>query len=203
MVIASYPCRTRTGAHVSYETLFDALVLLFFVAAFILGFIQGAVRRLIGIAAVVFSLILSAQLSRHVGGFLASNWTQWPASYTFMLAFGGLFALSVILFAIIAETTYERGVLLPRHPAFDPVLGGVLGVIEAAILLGALIIILDSWFGLPGVGDVNGEITVIRDFHNAIDVSQVAHIYRATIIPAVFTVLGGLFPAEIRAVFPH
>ena len=89
----------------SYENLFDVLILLFFVAAFILGFIQGAVRRLIGIGAVLFSLVLAAQLSRHIGGYLAANWTNWPANYTYMVAFLGLFVLFVVVLAIITETT--------------------------------------------------------------------------------------------------
>ena len=185
----------------SYENLFDVLILLFFVAAFILGYIQGAVRRLIGIVAVLFSFILAAQLSRHLGGYLATYWTNWPADYSFMLAFLGLFVFFVVVGAIITETTYEKGALLPKYKHFDPLFGGVLGVVEAAIILGGMIIIFDSWYALPGVSEVNGEISVIRAFERAMDVSAIADFYRTTLIPAYFAVFGVLIPEQIRAVF--
>ncbi len=185
----------------SYDNLFDVLVLLFFVAAFILGYIQGAVRRLIGIVAVLFSLVLAAQLSRHLGGYLATYWTNWPANYSFMLAFLGLFIFFVAVFAIITETTYEKGALLPKYKHFDPILGGILGVIEAGIILGAMIVIFDSWYALPGVGEVNGEIAIIRAFERAMDVSAIVEFYRTTLIPAYFAIFGVLIPEQIRAVF--
>jgi uncharacterized membrane protein required for colicin V production len=187
---------------VSYENLFDVLVLLFFVAAFILGYIQGAVRRLIGIVAVLFSFVLAAQLSRHLGGYLATYWTNWPAEYSFMLAFLGLFVGLVAIFAILTETTYEKGALLPQYKHFDPILGGILGVVEAGIILGAMIVIFDSWYQLPRVDDVNGEIAIIAALERAMNVSAIVHFYRTALIPAYFSVFGILIPSQIKAVFP-
>jgi len=61
--------------------LFDLLVILFLFGMFILGFIQGTVRRLLGLAAILFSFLLAANLREPLGNFLASNWTQFhPAS---------------------------------------------------------------------------------------------------------------------------
>ena len=62
-------------------------MLLLLVAAFIIGYLQGTIRRLLGIAAVLFSFVLAAYLRDPFGNFLASNWTQFPPSYSHMIAF--------------------------------------------------------------------------------------------------------------------
>ena len=76
-------------------------------------------------------------------------------------------------------------------------------MVEAAIIVGAMVMIFDSWYALPGAGDLNGEIGVVRAFHNAMDVSAIVHAYRVTFIPALFSVLGAFFPSQIRDVFPR
>ena len=55
----------------------DVLIVLYLFGFFILGFIQGTIRRLVGIASIVFSFFLALQLNDlWLGNFLATNWTQ-------------------------------------------------------------------------------------------------------------------------------
>ena len=75
-------------AELNYENLFDLLVLLLLVAGFVMGYLQGTIRRLLGIAQVLFSLVLAAQIRGPLGDFLVSNWTQFVPEYSRMLAFG-------------------------------------------------------------------------------------------------------------------
>lgn len=187
----------------SHENLFDLLVILLLVAAFILGFLQGAVRRLLGIVAVVFSLILAAQLRVPLGDYLASNWAQFPPGYTQMLAFGAIFVLSVVVIAILTQVTYERSPLFPRTPLADPLLGGVLGITEAIFLIGGLVMVLDSYFLTPNLILGAGEFVVIRDFQAAVDVSRTAGLYRHDLFPAFFFVLGLLIPENLRSLYPR
>ena len=67
---------------------FDLVIVLILFAFFILGFIQGTLRRLIGIAAILFSFILAANLRQPLGDFLKANWTQFPPDYAVMVGFG-------------------------------------------------------------------------------------------------------------------
>jgi uncharacterized membrane protein required for colicin V production len=172
------------------------------VAAFIVGYVQGTIRRLLGIASILFSLVLAAQIRGPLGDFLVSNWT-FPPEYSRMLAFGIVFVILALVFTIIIQSVYEHSPILPRFPHVDPIVGGLLGIVEAGIVIGAAILILDSYFRGAGLEVKPTELIFLRDFHHAIDVSQTASIYRHDLIPAFFVLLGGLIPEEIRALFKH
>jgi uncharacterized membrane protein required for colicin V production len=190
------------GDLIGYQNLFDLLVLLLCAAAFIMGYIQGAIRRVIGIASIVLALVLASQLNGPVGGFLANNWAQFPASYTRMIALGGTFAVLVVAFAIVTQGYYERAAIVPDHPKVDSLLGGLLGVVEALVIIGAVVLILDSYFRLPDATEFNAELPIVRSLFHAIDVSEVARLYRENFIPAFLVLLGALFSPEVRAMFP-
>lgn len=172
-------------------------------AAFIVGYLQGAIRRLLGIASIVFSLVLAAQIRNPLSDFLISNWTQFLPEYSRMLAFGLVFVVAVLAFTIVIESFYERSAILPRYHLVDPIVGGILGVFQALIIIGAAIMILDSYFRSVGAAVHTAELLFVRDFFNAIDVSQTAKIFRHDLIPAFFVLLGGLFPEDVRALFPR
>jgi uncharacterized membrane protein required for colicin V production len=186
----------------AYENLFDLLVLLLLVTAFIIGYLQGTVRRLLGIASVLFALVLSAQLRGPVGDFLGRNWTQFPSEYSQMLGWGLTFLVLWIAFGIAIQIYYERSKILPRHPYVDPIVGGLLGVVEGGLLIGVLVLILDSYFRAAGLVVNPSEFLTLRDLDHAIDVSQTARIYRETLIPGLLFFIGALIPAEVRALFP-
>jgi uncharacterized membrane protein required for colicin V production len=52
-------------------TPFDLVIFLALIAMFVVGYFQGVIRRLLGIAAVLFSLVLAAQLRAPLGEYLA------------------------------------------------------------------------------------------------------------------------------------
>jgi hypothetical protein len=173
------------------------------VAAFILGYLQGTVRRLLGILSILFSLVLAAQIRGPFGDFLIGNWTQFPADYSRMLGFAFVFIVASVAFTIVIENIYERSPVMPRYPWVDPILGGFLGVVEASVIIGAGIIILDSYFKGTGLIPANNEILALRDLDHAIDVSQTAKLFRHDLIPDFFFLIGWLIPEDIRALFPR
>ena len=120
-----------------------------------------------------------------------------------MLGFALVFLVAAIAFAIVIENFYERSPVMPRYPLVDPILGGILGVIEAGVIIGAGIIILDSYFRGAGAIPASTEIFPLRDLDHAIDVSQTAKIFRQDLIPGFFFLVGWLIPEDIRALFPH
>ena len=186
-----------------HQNLFDLLVGLVLVAGFIVGYLQGGVRRLIGIITVLFSLIVASQLRGALGDFLAANWGQFPPGYTDMLAFGFLFVLLVIVSAIVTEVYYERGPLLPKWRFADPIIGGLLGIFQALLLVGALVLILDSYFETPDLIVSAAELTWLRDLANAVDVSRTAAFFRADALPALFALVGFFIPEELRNLYPR
>jgi membrane protein required for colicin V production len=178
--------------------LFDLLVILLFAVAFIIGFIQGTIRRLLGIASVLFSFLLAANLRDPLGAFFAGHWHQFPTGYSYMIAFGLVFVVSTLVFSLLLQGLYHHQPIFPKYPVIDELLGGVLGVIQAMLILGFVIIILDSYFNQPGSGDSGGEVVFLRQLWNAIDTSGIVHLYRETLIPGFFAVFGALVPAAVR-----
>ena len=181
---------------------FDWFVVAFAVVMFVLGYAQGVVRRLLGIAGVLFSFLLAANLRDTLGTFLAGNWTQYPREYSFMLAFGFLFVVCLVIFTIVIQTTYKPAPVFTRAPVLDELIGGLLGLVQAMLIIGAGIIILDSFFRLPvGIGDQ--QIQVVKDIWGAVNLSHTADLFRSSFTPLFVTLVGPLLPSDIQGLYPR
>lgn len=180
---------------------FDLLVVLFLFAMFVLGFMQGIIRRLLGIASILFSFLVATQAREPVGSFLASNWYYHP-DYSYMVGYLAMFAAGAIAFTVLLQAYYKSQQVFPEHETVEEVLGGALGVLQGLIFITALIMILDPFFQLSGIPSSANEFPFIRSFHEALSPSATAAIFRQDIIPTILSVGGGFFPDSVRAVFP-
>lgn len=181
--------------------LFDLLVVLFLVAAFVLGFIQGTVRRVVGTMAITFSFFLAAVLSVPFGSFLASNWTNYPYAYSLMLGFLTLFVAAVVALFLVVQGTYQKTELFAKYPVVDEVLGGVIGVAQGLLVLVFVTIILDQYFlGAPRQPEVQ-EVPFLRTFWEAMDASSFGRLLHETVIPNFVTIFGFLLPDYITATY--
>jgi uncharacterized membrane protein required for colicin V production len=185
---------------------FDLVVVLVLFAFFILGFIQGTIRRLLGIAAIVLSFIFAANLRAPLGEFLKANWTQFPPDYAVMVGFGTVFVAAVISSTLLLQSYYVRVPLFARFTILDELLGGALGVVQGALLLGAMVVILDSYFTLPAAKATANELPVLRDIYQAYDptgptVSGTAQLYRQALVPGFLAVTGPVMPDGLRAFY--
>jgi uncharacterized membrane protein required for colicin V production len=180
---------------------FDWFATALVVLMFVLGYAQGAIRRLLGIASITFSFLLAAQLRDPFGSFLASSWTQWPREYDFMLGFGFLFVVASVAFAIVAQAFYKHAPISARYPLLDELVGGFLGIVEALLMIGVVIVILDSFFRTQvTIGD--NQIRFLKDLYGAVNASGTARFFREALIPVFVAIVGPLLPADIRALFP-
>ena len=116
----------------------DLLIVLYFIGFFVLGFAQGTIRRLIGIGSILFSWFLAANLAEPLGDFLGKNWTQFPRQYSYMVGFlHDVRRRCASRSRSIAQGFYKPQPLFQKARFADEIIGGLLGVIEAAIILGA------------------------------------------------------------------
>ena len=182
---------------------FDLLIFLALLAMFIVGYAQGVVRRLLGIGAIVVSLILAAQLRQPVGQYLAHEWTSIPQSYSYMVAFGAVFVAAAVALSLGIQITYRPAPMFEKYPVLDEIVGGLLGVLEGLIIIVAIFLILDPHYNVAEVKDHVGvgEFTPLRTLHDLLDDTLTAQIVRHNIIPGVFLVLGFLFPQDVRDAF--
>jgi uncharacterized membrane protein required for colicin V production len=184
-------------AFITSQTLFDLVFVFGLLAALVIGFVQGAFRRLLGTLALLVSFLLAANLREPVGGYLARNWRQFPQAYSEMLAFLIVFLALWLVLSLVIQTLYRRA-FLTRSEAFDEIVGALLGVVEALLLLGVLGVILDSYF--TGVGSAaSGEFAPLRGLWRAWDLSQIAVVYRETLVPWGIGLLGWFIPDAVEA----
>lgn len=182
---------------------FDLVIFLALLAMFVVGYAQGIVRRLLGIGAIVFSLILASQLRPALGDYLTHEWTTITPAYSVMVAFGAVFLAAAVTISIGIQISYHPAPLFPRYPVLDELLGGVLGVIEGLLILIAIFLILDPYYTLPDVRDTVGvgEFRLLRNLHDLLDNTLTASIMRNNLIPVVLGLFGFLFPQDIRDTF--
>src|SRR5262245_49385346 len=168
---------------------------------FVLGFMQGTIRRLLGLGSMLFSFLLAANLSPVIGPFLANNWNQFPDEYAVMLGFLIVFIASTIAFSLIIQGFYHRQPLFPKYQFVDEVIGGILGVIQGAFFVGVIIIILDSYFLIPGAPQSVGELGFLRSIFEFYTDSGTANLFRTQLIPGFYNVFGLLLPEELKSFY--
>ena len=94
---------------------------------FVLGFIQGTIRRVLGLASMLFSFLFAANLREPLGGYLAANWNQFPDEYAVMLGFGIVFVAATIAFTLVIQGFYHKQALFKKATFADEMIGGILG----------------------------------------------------------------------------
>jgi uncharacterized membrane protein required for colicin V production len=181
---------------------FDLLVAFFVGGFFLAGFVQGTLRRLFGLGIVVVAILFALNLRDPLGSWLGGYWTQYPKEYSTMLAFGGSFVVIYLAGSILAQVFYRRTQLFKRSTVVDELVGGLLGILQALLLVGTMIAILDSYFRLPGVVASRSEIGILRDLYRFYDPSQAAGLFRDHMIPGFLALFAWITPAGLRAVFP-
>ena len=180
----------------------DVLLILYFIGFFVLGFAQGTIRRLLGIGSILFSLFLAANLAGPLSGFLGQNWTQFPPEYSYMVGFLLVFVTASVAFALIIQGFYKPQPLFKNARFADEILGGILGLVEAAIIYGAFLIILDSFFRIPGIPQDPNELPFLREIWGALDSAKITEVFRDTLIPAFFALTGLFVPDNIQSKYP-
>ena len=182
---------------------FDLVIFLALLGMFVLGYAQGVVRRLLGIVAIIFALVLGSYLRPSFGAYLADEWSGLDDAYGFMVAFGAVFVAAAVTLSIGIQITYRPAPLFQKYPVLDEILGGILGVVEGLIIVVAMLLILDPYYTQPSVRETvgNGEFTLLRTLHGFLDTSLTADILRHSVIPAILAVFGFLFPQDVRDAF--
>jgi uncharacterized membrane protein required for colicin V production len=175
-------------------TIFGALF-----AAFVVGVMQGSIRRVLGIISILFAFLVSANLQAPFGDFLADNWRQFSVEYNHMLAFLIVFVLGSLASSIIIQGFYKRTDIYAAHPVVDDIVGGCLGLLQGFVILTLVVIILNS--DVPSEGA--GEVSELGGVQNALlHDSRIGGGIRDTIVPPVVHILSPLLPGDLVAEYP-
>ncbi len=180
---------------------FDLLVVLFAFGMFVLGFIQGTIRRILGLASMLFSFLFAANLRDPLGGYLAQHWNQYPDEYAIMLGFGIVFVAATIAFTLVIQGFYHKQELFQKATFADELIGGLLGIVQALFLVGCIIVILDSFFRIPTIPQTEYEFGWLRSLFTEMTTSNVADLFRTRLIPGFIGVFGLLIPTDLQAFY--
>lgn len=181
--------------------LFDILAAFFVAGFFVVGYIQGALRRLLGLAIALVSLLVAMHLRDPIGGWLGGYWTHLPGQYAAMLAFGGSFLVIYIGGSIAVQTFYRRTTIFAKASVVDELIGGILGACQALLLLGTVMLVLDSYFLGPALAPVPGEFGILRDLFSLYDGSQIVVLFRGSLLPFFFALFGWIAPANLAELY--
>ena len=64
-----------------------------------------------------------------------------------------------------------------------------------------MILILDSYFSLPGIPADPDEIDILRSIYDFYDASQIVELYRTSLIPLFFTLFGWIVPDDLAGLY--
>jgi uncharacterized membrane protein required for colicin V production len=180
---------------------FDLLTILFLFAMFVLGYIQGTLRRLIGTLSFIFAFFLAAVLSVPMGSFLTSYWTNYPEEYSVMIGFLVIFVAAIVASFLIIQGTYTKTELFAKYPIVDEILGGVVGVIQGLLLIVFLTIILDQYFLYAPTAPEVDEVPFLRPFWEALNASSFGALLHNQVIPNFVNLFGFILPDYIQATY--
>jgi uncharacterized membrane protein required for colicin V production len=167
---------------------------------FFLGVMQGAIRRLLGIGSMFVAFLVAANLRGPAGNFLADNWTQFDREYNKLLAFAIVFVLVSVAASIVTQGAYKRADISADHPIMDDIVGGLLGLLQSALLLLFIVIILDS-YTLPAAR--SGDLGLLRDAQDMIkNQSHIAFWLKDHVAPAFLHALSILLPGDLVSLYP-
>ncbi len=178
---------------------FDLVLLLLLAGAFVLGFFQGFIRQLLGVGAWLVAFVLAAHLREPLGRWLDGQWTDFVPAYNQMLAFGILFVVIFGTLIAAVQLVYRESRYAVRYFLVDELVGGLLAAGLALLVMAALIVILDSFYGRVTSPQAIG-LAWLTDLHRALDSSTLANGLRDSLIVGLGAVLDPLLPQTVRDV---
>ena len=179
------------------------VILLGFIAGFIYGgFRSGFLKRLFGIVFAVVSLLLTAYFRYPVAAIASTFFKSIPQDYAQLVASIIVFPAVLTILHLISRKTIERINVQGLTKEIDGILGAILGGVEAIVILSALVVIVDAYFGTGATAIKGASSGPLKDLVAAFNASETVKILRDTTVPIVLAILGPFLPKDLKAVAP-
>ena len=175
---------------------FDILIIVLLLLGMAIGYSQGLIRQLIGLAAVYVALILATQFFRNLSQGLAGLLRVPPNTLSNMLAFFALFLLALTIINFLAQDAY-KSTRLRILPFLDHISGMLLGVVSMWFIISILVSVMT--FAVGTQTWLQGEST--RQFLlNGLSNSRVAPLTESA-LSFVLVTLQPWLPGGLPALF--
>lgn len=180
-------------------TFVDIVIVLVAMAMFVVGWFQGAIRQLLGIAAFLLAFLLAANLRDPLGDFLARSWTFYDREFNLTLALLGLWIAFSITLQIGIQSFYRRLVITRRLLILDELLGGLLGAFQVFLVIALLTLTFDSYYLVTPRPVAFHDVEWARSVDALLKDSALVGALRDGLAAWLVTLLGPLLPGDLRA----
>jgi membrane protein required for colicin V production len=123
--------------------IFDIIILLILITAFIFGLIKGIIRQVFGLLALFLGVYCAFKFSHWAGGYIA-EWFHTSETLTQGLAFALTFAAVVVVVMLVGRFA-ERLISLAALGFANKILGGIFGLFKFACILCVLLYIAEHF----------------------------------------------------------
>jgi uncharacterized membrane protein required for colicin V production len=172
----------------------DAVLLLVFGLAFVLGAWRGALRQLLLAAAWLLSFLSAAYLRDVVAKWISPQQSDLSFQYDQMVAFLATFIVLFAVLALIIEITGTRMNVF-RRQWMDDWLGGLVAVGIAVLVIGSLMVIFDSYYA--GNYPASVELGIVQSIHSGLIGSGIGGALHNSLVPGLLAVGGLLLPSNV------
>lgn len=178
-------------------TILDIVIVLVAMGMFVVGWLQGTIRQLLSIAALVVTFLVAAGLRQPLGDFLARNWTFNDRGFDFMLALLALGVALAVTAQIGIQAFYRRVVIDRRLVIVDEIIGGLLGAFQVFLVIALVVIVFESYYATLDPAAQPRDAPWARSIWELLKPSAIVSGMRDGLVPAIVGVLGALLPADI------
>ena len=179
------------------------IVLVGFIGSFIFGgWRNGFLRSLLGLVFTIVAMVLGASFRYPVGVVAKQFFPTIPADYASLV--GYVIAFQVILALLHLVSGFVLGRTAPRGMAreMDAALGAVFGALEAILILSAVIVIVDAYFGTNSTFGTAVAPGLLKEFTAAFNASETVKILSGTTVPVVLAILTPILPSDVTKLLP-
>ena len=172
----------------------DLFIVLVLAAGVFVGFTQGLIRYALNVVVVLVAFIVASLLERPLFDAL-SFWEAFTPPLREQILFLVLFVGLVIGGWFVVRALYQR-TRLPIARQLDELGGAVLGLLWAALFIGFLVVVMDTFF-LTAPDSVRAGAGIIGGLYDALDSSALVELFRDTLIPTFGVLARPFVPTEI------
>jgi uncharacterized membrane protein required for colicin V production len=180
----------------------DVVLVGFIVGMLFAGWRTGFIRRALGIVFIVVSIVLGAYLRYPIGTISQTFFKNIPADYANLVGYAIAFPLILGGLTIVSSALFRKPTSGLKREV-DGGLGAALGAIEAILIISAVIVIVDTYFGTSSNLHHTVGVAQLTSIASSFNASTTVHLLRDTTVPIVQGLLSPLLPTNLRSILPN
>jgi uncharacterized membrane protein required for colicin V production len=179
------------------------VILVGFVGGFVFGGRRtGFLRRLVGIAFVGLSFILSAYFRYPIGTIASTFFKSIPPDYAQLVGYTIAFPAVLAMLHLASRKSLSRVQVTGITKELDHGLGALFGGVEAILIISVAVVVVDAYFGTSSTLAKTVGPGAIRQAAEAFNASVTVTMLRGTTVPTVLALVGPLLPKDISTLLP-